>query len=119
MLLRITDQNSFEKALETLSAFLEAERVKGDAFFHSKLVFSELVGYVLIHSKAKAEVEGKVENGFVHLLVRSSDCYVPPKRSVCSDVYDESGRGLFLVAAVCFSREEADGGVKKLIRIEE
>lgn len=119
MKIRITDTLSAKAELDRLSAFLEQEKVIGDALFHSKLVFSELVGNILRHSKAYAEVESNVDGEFVHLFIRSSDGYVPPKSSVCSDVYAEHGRGLFLVDAVCYSREETGGGVKILIRIEK
>ena len=118
MIVRIADLCSIKRELDRLSAFLEEKQVIGDALFHSKLVFAELVGNIIRHSKAQAEVESKVEDGFVQLTVRATDGYIPPKKSECSDVYAESGRGLYLVDAVCYSREETADGVKILIRIE-
>lgn len=116
---RITDMLSIKRELERLSEYLQSEQVIGETLFHSKLVFSELVGNILRHSKAYAEVESKVDGDFVHLYIRSSDGYMPPKCSVCSDVYAENGRGLFLVDTVSYSREEFAGGIKVLIKIEK
>lgn len=119
MIIRVSEESAIKEALEEMSDFLRSQRVFGDALFRSKLVFSELVGNIFKHSSAQAEISSRVENGFVQLFIRSSDRYVPPKKSVCSDVYDENGRGLFLVDEVCFSREEEDGGVKVLIRLDD
>lgn len=119
MLIKVKNQTALKGALDKIRGFLEAEGATEDALFRSKFVLSEIVGNVFKHSQAFAEVESRISDGFVELTVRASDGYLPPKQSVCSDVYEEGGRGLFLVDAVCSSRESTKQGLKIRIRIDE
>lgn len=119
MLIQVKNQIALKGALDQIRRFLEAEGATEDAQFRSKFVLTELVGNIFKHSRAIAEVESRIEDGFVELIVRSSDGYLPPKQSVCSGVYEEGGRGLYLVDAVCSSRENTERGLKVRIRIED
>lgn len=117
MRLSITDLATLSEGKERLVQFLTEHAVSESATFAGKLVLCELVGNILRHSTAFAEVESKIEQGFLELTVRSSDCYLPPETSRCSDVYAEGGRGLFIVDSICHSRTAIKGGVRVLIKL--
>ena len=119
MRVRITDLPSLADGKERLKQFLAEHAVPENAVFAGKLVLCELVGNILRHSSAFAEVESRIERGFLELFVRASDCYLPPDTSCCSEVFSEGGRGLFIVDSVCFSRTVTEDGVRVLIKIEE
>lgn len=118
MLVRITDFSSLTEEKERLKNFLTAEDVSERVVFAGKLVLCELVGNILRHSAAFAEVESKIENGFFEMIVRASDGYLPPPKSSCSDVFSEGGRGLFIVDEICASRTCTKDGVCVRIRLE-
>ena len=70
------------------------------------------------HSDGVASLESEIRGEFIELKVRSSVRFCPPEESRCSEVYAESGRGLFIVDNVCTERSfTEDGGIKVLIKI--
>jgi len=118
MFFEIKNSDALQNAWNTLCSFLTEHNASNDGVFNSKLVVYELVGNVLRHSSGVATVQGEVENGYVKIEVRSSLPFVPPAQSRCSDVYAESGRGLFIVDKVCEERIcTPDGGIQVKIRI--
>lgn len=120
MILQIETLSAMQRGLEKIKQFLAEEKIGETGIFHSKLVFSELVGNVLKHSSATAKVQCRIQNGFIEMSVQASDGFTPPQESSCSDVYEEGGRGLFLVDHVCYKRLLCeDGSVKVLIKIKE
>lgn len=103
-----------------LCAFLTENEVPAERIFDSRLVASELIGNALRHSKEGARLHAEIRDGCVEIVVFSGAVFTPPKTSVCSGVYSESGRGLFLVDHVCEERDMTeDGGIKVRIRITE
>ena len=118
MILQIETLSAMQRGLEKIKQFLAEEKIGETGIFHSKLVFSELVGNVLKHSSATAKVQCRIQNGFIEMSVQASDGFTPPQESSCSDVYEEGGRGLFLVYTLCEGRvsAEQDGIVVKLKR---
>lgn len=103
-----------------LCAFLTEQEVPAERIFDSRLVASELIGNALRHSKEGARLHAEIRDGCVEIIVFSKTVFTPPKTSVCSGVYSESGRGLFLVDSVCEERDMTeDGGIKVRIRITE
>ncbi len=120
MFFEVKNIAALQKAVESLSEYLKNSDVPESCVFDSKLVAHELVGNVLRHSNGVASIHGAIENGFVQLKVFSSVPFEPPKTSRCSDVFEESGRGLFLVDKVCAERTyTADGAIRVLIKIEK
>ena len=118
MVLTIKTRLELDAALAQLDEFLSSQNVPDEGVFQSKLVMSELVGNVLRHSQGFARFHSELQDGFIQLRIYASDCFLPPKTSNCSDVFAESGRGLFLVDSLCFERSYTqDGGVKVLIKL--
>lgn len=119
MFFEVNDQKSLEAAMAALCQYLTERSVPHGSVFDSKLVVSELVGNVLRHSNGVATLRGGVKDGFVELKVHSTVHFRPPEKSSCSDVYAESGRGLFIVDNVCAERIfTEDGGIEVRIKIQ-
>ncbi|MBQ8885567.1 MAG: ATP-binding protein [Clostridia bacterium] len=119
MKIEVKNFKGLEETKGQLCAFLAESRVSEEHAFNCKLVVSELVGNVLRHSDGTAFVEWRLNGAFVELVICSSTRYIPPKVSRLSDVYAESGRGLYLVDAVCEERIEVEGGVLVRVRIKD
>ena len=117
MQLTIKTLIELEQGLAKLDEFLTAQNIAEESVFHSKLAMSELVGNILRHSQGFARFHGELINGYVQLKIYASDCFLPPKTSSCSNVFAESGRGLFLVDSFCVERSYTDdGGLRILIK---
>jgi anti-sigma regulatory factor (Ser/Thr protein kinase) len=106
--------------IEKLCEFLFREQIPSDSIFDSKLVASELVANVIKHSGGIASLHTEVRDGAIHLKIVSSNPYPLPEKGVCSDVYAENGRGLFLVDSVCQTRTQTpDGEILVSIAVKE
>ena len=117
MVFEIEHYQTMHAAIAKLCDALQSLSVPSERVFDSKLVVSELVGNVLRHADGKATLRGEVNGEFIELTVLSSVAFFPPEKSRPADVYAESGRGLFLVDAVCEKRTLTDeGGI--LVRIK-
>lgn len=118
MVFEIENYAAMQSAIAEFCRFLQEQNVTPDGVFHSRLVANELVGNVLRHSDGKAVLRGSITDGFVELTIFSTTTFCPPERSRCSEVYAESGRGLFLVDSVCEERTfTEEGGIRVRIRI--
>lgn len=118
MFMEVKNFEALKEAMKELCDFLAESDVPEDSVFDSKLVVSELVSNVLQHSDGVASLESEIRGEFIELKVRSSVRFCPPEESRCSEVYAESGRGLFIVDNVCTERSfTEDGGIKVLIKI--
>ncbi|MBQ7924053.1 MAG: ATP-binding protein [Clostridia bacterium] len=113
----VKDYQTMQKSIADFCRFLTDFGLTPENIFDCRLVANELLGNVLRHAKAQASLHGKIENGFVVLTVRSTAKFIPPKKSVCSDVYAEHGRGLYLVDSVCAERITTEDG-DVLVRIK-
>ena len=115
----VYDISSLKVAVDELCTFLAGRGVAQERVFDSRLVANELLGNVLKHAKATANFTYLIEDGHVHITVRSSVAVTPPKTSVCSDVLAEHGRGLFLVDSVSVERTITEnGGVLVKIKMQ-
>lgn len=100
-------------------SFLDRHGVSSERIFDSRLVWSELVGNILKHSKGTARLCAEIVDGFLELVVLSDKVFIPPATSHCSGVLSENGRGLFLVDSVCAERAMTEnGGIKVRISIK-
>ena len=118
MAYQIKDIQSLRNAVNELCAYLNGQGVSAEGVFDSRLVANELLGNVLQHGDKQAEFCYEINDGHVHITVRSKTAFIPPKQSVCSSVYAEHGRGLFLVDSVCVERiVTEDGGIAVRIKI--
>ena len=112
MFMEVKNFEALKEAMKELCDFLAESDVPEDSVFDSKLVVSELVSNVLQHSDGVASLESEILGEFIELKVRSSVRFCPPEESRCSEVYAESGRGLFIVDNVCTERSfTEDGGI--------
>lgn len=118
MFFKIRNYEELQLALEGLSSFLLEQAVAEERIFDSKLVACELIGNVLKHAESVAELRGEIKDGFIELKILSQNAFVFPKEVLCSGVYAEHGRGLFLVKQICKERiySETDG-IKVLIEL--
>lgn len=110
MVVVVENLSDLQGAIARLCEFLKEWNVPKDNIFDSKLVVSELVSNALKHTKGVASFESEVQDGFVRIKVSSSVAFAPPEKSVCSDVYAEQGRGLFLIDSVCANRTTTEKG---------
>ncbi|MBO5045780.1 MAG: ATP-binding protein [Clostridia bacterium] len=120
MYFEIDNFNALERALHEMWRRLEAMKVPEQSLFDSKLVASELLNNVLLHGGERAIFSALLDGEVIRIRVQGNNRYCPPESSECSDVYAESGRGLFLVDALCESRSYSDSeGISVVIRIVE
>lgn len=118
MFIEVKNYEALQEAMKRLCEFLAESEVPEDNVFDSKLVVSELVGNILRHSDGVAFLESEIRGEFIELKIHSSVSFCPPEESRCSDVFAESGRGLFIVDSVCTERSfTEDGSIKVLIKI--
>ncbi len=104
-------------AAQEFCRHLESRSVPKEKVYDCRLVVNELVGNVLRHSGGIATFYGVVDGDRVEIFVRSTQTFIPPKKSECSPVTAESGRGLFLVDRVSVSRTVTpDGEIKVIIQ---
>ena len=96
--------------MESLCDFLLRFQIPSESIFDSKLVVSELIVNILKHSEGMASLHTEVKDGLINLKITSTNPYVLPEKSVCSDVFAEHGRGLFLVDSVCLTRTQTPDG---------
>lgn len=101
MIFEIQNNEMLANAVKLFCDFLKTQNVSSESIFDCKLVAYELLGNVLRHANGAAQLHGEIESGFVTIKIISKNVYYPKKENVCADVYEEHGRGLFLVDSVC------------------
>ena len=117
MIFEIQTYEHLHTALDGLCRFLGEHGASEHGVFHSRLAVTELVGNVFRHAKATAKLQLSIDGEFITVDVYSSVRTLPPKQSTCSNVYEEHGRGLFLVDSVCERRiVHQDGRVTVIIK---
>lgn len=112
----VTDYASLQTALEGLCEVLTTWKVEREKVFDCKLIACELVGNVLKYTDGKAGLFVKLIEGVISLKALSDRFFELPETIVCSGLYAEGGRGLFLVNSLCEGQifAEADGIVAKI-----
>ena len=114
----VKDNQTLQKSIADFCRFLADFGISSDSIFDCRLVANELLGNVLRHAQSMARFIGEIEDGFVRLMVQQqTGAFIPPKTSTCSDVYEEGGRGLFLIDSVCEERITTNEG-HILVRIK-
>jgi len=76
-------------------------------------------GKELLRNASLARLSAELDDGRIIIKVSSSNKYRPPEKSVCSGVYEESGRGLFIID--CISEERSftcEGEIKVTIKAD-
>ncbi len=104
-------------ATDALQAYLTAQGVEDEKIFDAKLAAREILENVLRHAKTTAHFSFGLSDGFIRLSIRSKSEFCPTERAVCSSVYSEHGRGLFLVESVSSSVTIEQGLTEILIKV--
>ena len=94
-----------------LKPFLDYPRsvdVDDDDVFDSRLVSCELISNVLKHLGEAADFEGSVNADNITISVTSESTDCSKLNAGLPDVFSESGRGLYIIKAIC-SRVSAEG----------
>lgn len=118
MIVQIDNYNALKTALRRVTAELFAEDDPDGAVFDSKLVINELVTNALRYGGGSALLAVEREGEELRVSVRGKKGFRPPEKSICSDASSERGRGLFLVDALCVSRDYSEeDGVRVVIHI--
>lgn len=112
----VKEYASLQTALEALCQFLVGHMVVEEKIFDCKLIACELVGNVLKYTTGKAGLEVAITEGIVQIKALSDAFFKLPEEIVCSGLYAENGRGLFLVNSLSEGQiiAEADGIVAKV-----
>ena len=112
----VKDCASLQTALDLFCQFLAKHKVAEEKVFDCKLVACELVSNVLKYTAGKAGLRVEISTGWVYIKALSDQFFELPSVIVCSGLYAESGRGLFLVNSLCDGQitAEADGIVAKI-----
>ena len=119
LVIKVENLKELQSATIRLQQFLSERNIQKDSVFDCKLVLSELVSNVLKHTNGVATVTVGVLDGAVEIKISSEMPFTPPIKSVCSDVYAENGRGLFLIDSVCETRSTTeDGSVLVTVKIK-
>lgn len=117
---KVKNLTELQAALDAFTDYLTAWRVSAETVFDSRLVACELLANELKHAREETGMRSRMENGFIELKVFSKRGFEFPENVVCSDVYSESGRGLFLVKELCGERiYSEENGIRVLLRIKE
>lgn len=116
MFFKVKDYATLQAALDGLSRFLFEENVGSESVFDCKLVACELLGNVLKYTQGEAGLRGEIKDDFIELKVLSETFFALPEKIVCSGLFAESGRGLFLVNTLCEGQvtAEEDGIVARI-----
>jgi anti-sigma regulatory factor (Ser/Thr protein kinase) len=116
MIFHVKDYATLQTALDGLCEGLTEWKLQQDRIFDCKLVACELVGNVLKYTDGKAGLQVSIADGIVSLKALSECFFELPENIVCSGLYAESGRGLFLVNSLCEGQisAETDGIVAKI-----
>lgn len=116
----IDDFIMLRKALKELEEKLRERDVCPESIFDSKLVADELLSNVLQHGGKRAYFKAALNGEELSLFVQSEVKFRPPEKSTLSSPLAESGRGLFIVDALCLEREYSDEeGVKVILKIQK
>ena len=100
----IKDKTALKDAVEKLCVFLRENGVAAEKIFDSRLVVNELLGNVFKHGDGDARLNFVLNETHIEITVYTATPFYPPKLSVCSDVYAEHGRGLYLIDSICLER---------------
>ena len=111
----ITDELSLGRALAALHADLFAAGLDDNCLFDCKLVFSELASNIVKHTTKGGEIRTEFFEERVEITTVGGAPFRWPQGQKCSAVYEESGRGLYLIDSVCHTREDTDDGVKVVL----
>lgn len=114
----IDDFDMLRQALHEFEKRFTEENLSKDAIFTGKLVADELLSNVLQHGGGRAYFTAEKVGTELMITVKSEVAFRPPEKSCLSGPLEESGRGLFIVDALCARREYSErDGIKVYIEL--
>lgn len=118
MIFEIDGYNALRFALQKMCRSLKDDNLSEGAVFNCKLVADELLSNALQYGGGSATFSFERRGDLVRIIVKSANDFCPPKESACSPVFEERGRGLFLVDSVSESRlYSKEEGISVTVRI--
>lgn len=117
---KVDDLKFMNAELKTFLDFLEDEEVCEDGVFDSRLVACELITNVLRHEGETALFSGALCGDRVEIFVSSEGGGASfSVRATLPDVFAESGRGLYIINALCDGKVTLEnGGVKAEVTVK-
>jgi anti-sigma regulatory factor (Ser/Thr protein kinase) len=97
----VADLTKMNVALKDFLNFLEEENVSDDDVFYSRLVSCELITNVIRHFGETAYFVGRIKDDTIEIYVYSKSSGGELKSPTLPDVFAESGRGLYIINAIC------------------
>lgn len=117
---KVDNLKNMNDCLKPFLDFLLRSGVTDDDVFDSRLVSCELITNVIRHLGETASFEGAVNAENIVISVSSESTDGKKIYAALPDVFAESGRGLYIVKAICCGNVESDGcSVKVYIKRHE
>lgn len=114
---KVENLTRMNAALREFTDFLQASDVSEDDVFDCRLVSCELITNVIRHCGETACFSGRLCGGGVEITVSSEHSGNVVLIPSLPDVFAESGRGLYIVNAICDGRLEVEGNsIRAFIR---
>jgi anti-sigma regulatory factor (Ser/Thr protein kinase) len=103
---KVENLKEMNSALQSFVNFLKKQSIPDETMFDSKLVSCELITNVLRHCGESATFCAEVKGQTIYITVSSEvcqgeQCQKHLQEPVLPDVFAESGRGLYIVKALC------------------
>ena len=105
---RVDNLKNMNACLKPFLDYLRSVDVDDDDVFDSRLVSCELISNVLKHLGETANFEGAVNGEDIVITVSSESTDGTKMCAKLPDVFSESGRGLYIIKAIC-DHISADG----------
>ena len=116
---QVKDYASLQTALDGLCQFLAEWEIIQERIFDCKLIACELVGNVLKYTSGQAGLQAKIVEDCVQVKALSDTFFKLPESIVCSGLYAEGGRGLFLVNSLCGGQILAEeDGIVAIVKVK-
>ena len=116
---QVKDYASLQTMLDELCQALTEWHIAQEKIFDCKLIACELVGNVLKYANGQAGLRVELLEGAIRLKALSETYFALPEHIVCSGLYAESGRGLFLVNSLCEGRIAAEkDGITAVVKLK-
>lgn len=106
---KVDNLKNMNDCLKPFLDFLRSFGVTDDDVFDSRLVSCELITNVIRHLGETANFEGGVKGDKIVITVSSENTDGTKLPATLPDVFAESGRGLYIVRAICCGNVESDG----------
>lgn len=116
---KVDDIKKMNACLKPFLDYLRECNVDDDDVFDSRLVSCELIANVIKHLGEEAEFSGTLNGDSIIITVSSANTDCKKLSAGLPDVFAESGRGLYIIKAICSGISSDGCSVKVSIRRHE